>query len=241
LYRLADRRHGGRQAIGSLFGEGQYAGLGQRQGEDIAHEFTGALQGHKVLLVEGHYQRFDPRAVLGGGVDTCGEGSHVYGPAGALRADQLVLCNLGAQYGQIEDLAAVYDNVLQPCAVADGTVRGAGVLDENVRLCALCIRVLPLCPLWPPLGRWPGMRSDFRAGLARPSLEGGLLEFLLFSWGRRSSSVMRFCIAWSWLLRLCTSWYRSTISASFCAWLSWLKSGNTRIAWILGYDSLGPE
>ena len=84
LHCLADRRYGGCEVLGGLFGEAQYAGLGQSQTEDIGHEFTGALQRHKVLLVEVHCQRLDPRAILAGGVDARGEGAYVYGPADAL-------------------------------------------------------------------------------------------------------------------------------------------------------------
>lgn len=68
---------------------------------------------------------------------TCGEDSHVYGPAGAGRADQLVFCELGAQHGQIKDLAAFDNCVLQLCAVADAALRAVGVPDEHVRLSAL--------------------------------------------------------------------------------------------------------
>jgi hypothetical protein len=41
------------------------------------------------------------------------------------------------------------------------------------------------------LGFWPDKRSDLGAGLFKPSLEGGLLEFLLFSASRPSSWAMR--------------------------------------------------
>ena len=93
-------------------------------------------------------------------------------------------------------------------------------------------RVLPLCPGWPPLEFLPDARSDFGAGLDSPSLDGGLLEFLLLSANRPSSSLMRSCITSIWAMRSCTCCCKGhsiRIRSSFCAWLSWLRSGSSSI------------
>jgi hypothetical protein len=56
---------------------------------------------------------------------------------------------------------------------------------------ATCASVVPLCPSCPPGLRPLFFRSDLGAGLAGPSLDGGLEEFRGFCRNRASSSTIR--------------------------------------------------
>ena len=80
--------------------------------------------------------------------------------------------------------------------------------------------VEPGCPSWPPGLRRPRLRCDFGAGLANPSVLGGLPEFREVFPNRASSSAIRTCAASSSTCssRTVSSSARSpAISSSRCA------------------------
>jgi hypothetical protein len=113
---------------------------------------------------------------------------------GADGAHTLVFDDLGAQHGQLKHLAALKHFVRHQSALAGAALGRAEVPDEDIEHFVFPQGVTAvLLSLGAPMGRCPDRRSDLGAGLAKPSLEGGLLALEMFLPRRACSSKICCC------------------------------------------------
>ena len=102
-----------------------------------------------------------------------------------------MLGHLSPDRRQVKDLPPVHPVTGRPARAAPHLLQPPGSCRTSRSGLATCVSVCPVCPSCPPGRRPLFFRNDRGAGLASPSLDGGLEEFRGVCRSRASSSAIR--------------------------------------------------